>query len=233
MSATRTSSILLLVALVALLFPSTVNAHFTLQSPVPSREKVAFPNDNRRFFPIGPAKLVPALAAGRAMQAGSTVTLGFEIGNGARHVGPCTAELINLSTGASQSIGSEADCVNKRDAMTVKLPTQTCTNCVIKVKVTATHLGANNPEFYDSSCSARSSPDTADATRPALAARNAPPGRGQQDGNAGGACQPGEMKCGAGGQSILTCSNGAFVTMAVAPGTKCVPNGNSIMLDRA
>lgn len=134
-----------------------VSAHFTLTG---SREGVAFPSDNRRFWPIaGGGVLRPVLdclqfppnSSPRTLQAGSSVRLPFEIGNGARHVGLCQATLINRDTGATTSLGSQPDCVNRQDAMDVQIPaTATCTNCVIKVKVVATHLGAAFPEDYDS-----------------------------------------------------------------------------------
>ncbi|KAI9183906.1 hypothetical protein H9P43_002974 [Blastocladiella emersonii ATCC 22665] len=151
-------ALLVQLALILAALSPTADAHFTLQSPVASREKQEYPNDNRRYWPIaGGSTLRPVLDCLKlprrqvaTLAAGSTQVFGFEIGNNARHVGPCTAQLINLKTGATQDIGKEENCVNRRDAMTVKLPSTTCDECVVKIKVTATHLGANFPEFYDS-----------------------------------------------------------------------------------
>jgi len=41
--------------------------------------------------------------------------------------------------------------VNRLEAMTISLPpSKTCDDCVIVVKVAATHISASNPEFFDS-----------------------------------------------------------------------------------
>ncbi|KAL7748996.1 hypothetical protein RI367_005645 [Sorochytrium milnesiophthora] len=142
----------------AALLSQTAHAHFTITGPAFSREKQAYPNDNRRFWPIaGGATLRPlndCLLYPRgqvaSLSAGQALTVPFEIGNNARHVGMCTASLINLSSGAQTDLGQELNCVHDHDAMQLTLPQQSCANCVIKIKVTAVHLGPDHPEFYDS-----------------------------------------------------------------------------------
>ncbi|ORZ31492.1 hypothetical protein BCR44DRAFT_1442149 [Catenaria anguillulae PL171] len=175
------------------------------------------------------------------MQAGSSVTLGFEIGNGARHVGPCTAQLVDLSTGRTQDIGSEADCVNKRDAMTVKLPSQTCTNCVIKVKVTATHLGASNPEFYDSCMDVNISGGSGGGngggnggggSNPAPAPPTAPTPTQQPPANPGRQARPTPTNAAPQrpGRDQLDGSNGDANGPCQVGQMKCGPGGNSILM---
>ncbi|KAI9184219.1 hypothetical protein H9P43_003272 [Blastocladiella emersonii ATCC 22665] len=164
LSSTRSSKAAALVAaaLVAMvaLAPIAADAHFTLNSPGPSRESLQYPGSNERFFPYAGGntlRSIPDCLSMRAnpnpptVTAGTAQVVGFEIGNGAHHVGPCTAELIDPATGASTPLGSEANCVSLRQAMTVQLPpTTTCVDCVIKVSVKATHLSEANPEFYSS-----------------------------------------------------------------------------------
>ena len=151
-------------ALTLALCPLRAAAHFTL---IGSREKLAFPDNNMRFFPIGMRTQsdclnYPAGTSPMPIQAGAKVTLPFEIGNNARHVGPCTAQLVDITSGATTDLGGEMDCVNKcalfyhvvfmygeltslrayrYDAMHVSVPpTATCgASCVVKIKVTATH----------------------------------------------------------------------------------------------
>ncbi|KAI9223430.1 hypothetical protein BC828DRAFT_375946 [Blastocladiella britannica] len=258
---TRMLLLVQLAAALVLLAATTANAHFTLQSPVASREKTKYPSDNRRFFPIaGGNTLRPELdcltlpkGPKARVQAGAQQVFGFEIGNFAKHVGPCTAFLINPATGTTTKIGDQADCVNKFEAMTVQMPSTTCTDCVVKIKVSATHISAANPEFYDSCMDVdvvggsaggntggnngggskpkpRPTPTAAPpAPAPAPPAPTATtPGKSQNDGSA--ACTPGQMVCGAGGKTIRQCAFGKFVDMPVAPGTKCVPNGDSISI---
>ncbi|KAI9218293.1 hypothetical protein BC828DRAFT_222752 [Blastocladiella britannica] len=146
-----------LAVVLAALVPAPARAHFTLNG---SRDQAAWPSDNRRFFPIqsggGTVRPIPnclqiAKGTKQTIAAGSTQTFSFEIGNHAKHVGPCTAALVDPTTGQSTDLGSQADCVNKFEAMTITIPpTATCTDCVLKVNVMATHLGVSNAEYYDS-----------------------------------------------------------------------------------
>jgi hypothetical protein len=91
-----------------------------------------------------PARPVTPLAPG------SQQSLAYEIGNGASHVGPCTAVLINLDSNQQTPLPDVTNCVSNLKAYPFTVPNVSCPKCVIKVSVRAEHLGPNNPEFYDS-----------------------------------------------------------------------------------
>ncbi|KAI9146035.1 hypothetical protein BKA69DRAFT_1034967 [Paraphysoderma sedebokerense] len=132
-------------------------AHFTLSG---SREQAKFGlNDNQRFWPIrGGNTLRPVrdclqlpAAQAKNVQPGSQMTLTFEIGNGASHVGMCKASLIDRSTGKTvNSLGTLNNCVANGASLPIQIPSNPgCSQCVIKTEVTATHI-PTNPEDYDS-----------------------------------------------------------------------------------
>ena len=138
-----------------MLIYTVLEAHFTLFG---SREQAKWPAVNQRFWPISggatlrpdnsdclqlpPAKPVPVPSG--------PFTIQWEIGNGAHHVGQCTAYLIDTKTGASETIGSEKDCVSLTQSLKVDLSKHSCTSCVIKATVAAAHLGPSAIENYDS-----------------------------------------------------------------------------------
>lgn len=135
-------------------FVAAVNAHFTLHG---SREQAMY-SHNERFWPIRGGNTLRGIkdclqmppTTPRSMTPGSSVTLPFEIGGGAAHVGLCTAELVDSATGQATPIGQENNCVSRNQAMTVQIPSSVpCSNCVIKVRVHATHV-PTTPEDYDS-----------------------------------------------------------------------------------
>ncbi|KAL7749129.1 hypothetical protein RI367_005534 [Sorochytrium milnesiophthora] len=153
-----TGSFVACFGVVAALLGTTAHAHFTIDGPAPSREKQVYGDDDTRFWPIqGGDTLRPqsdCLSYPRgqvaSLTAGESLRVHFEIGNSARHIGLCTAWLIDLSTGGTVGSWEEPDCVARSDAMHLTLPSQSCHNCVVKIKVAAVHLGPDNPEYYDS-----------------------------------------------------------------------------------
>ncbi|KAI9139008.1 hypothetical protein BKA69DRAFT_1040479 [Paraphysoderma sedebokerense] len=133
------------------------DAHFTL---VGSREQAKFGKlDNQRFWPIKGGNILrpvrdclelPA-TKGKSVSAGTKMTLTFEVGGGASHVGMCKASLIDRQSGkVVNDLGSLKDCVAKGSAFPVEIPSNPgCTDCVIKTEVRATHIPVS-PEDYDS-----------------------------------------------------------------------------------
>lgn len=78
-----------------------------------------------------------------------------------------------------------------------------------------------------------SQPDPAPSKAPAQKSSDTtstPPGSGADDKSA---CTNGAMRCTQGGQGWQQCSNGVWMNMQVAPGTKCKDNNGSILLDYA
>lgn len=248
------SRFLALAIVIAALVPAPARAHFTLNG---SRDQAAWPSDNRRFFPIqSGGALRPILdclqiakGAKQTIAAGSTQTFSFEIGNHAKHVGPCTAALVDPATGQSTFLGSQADCVNKFEAMTVTIPpTATCTDCVVKINVMATHLGVANAEYYDScidvdvsggsggSSGPHAQVDTPAATpssapaAPAAPAPTtapaAPEAPAYPDAPAAGSCStPGAFSC-AGANSFQVCSvTREPIAFTVPAGYACTAGG--------
>jgi hypothetical protein len=146
-----------LTALLALWNLQQIQGHFTL---VGSREKAAYPSDNRRFFPIGPSTLETLRPVRDCAQLPpvTPILVGpnevhrfqFEIGNGASHIGPCEAFAVIGAT--SSKLNEEKNCVSKEGSfMDVTFPAlQPGTRGYLKMKVKAVHISEDKPEYYDS-----------------------------------------------------------------------------------
>ena len=155
---TRNLQYLTLTALVLLLQTFHTEGHFTMMNPV-SREKLKWPSDNTRFFPIkGGSTLRPGGDCTK-LQVGQKTSLNpgpysiqFEIGNGASHKGPCKASLLDAKTGQKVEIGQMNDCLPNGAKLDVTIPANfPCTECVLMAEVTATHMGSEAQyEYYDS-----------------------------------------------------------------------------------
>ena len=214
-----------------------VFTHFTMSG---SREMATYP-DNVHFWPIsGPSgtslrpdgncmtlKSVPS----KSVQPGS-VTFPFIIGNGASHIGLCSAFL--EENGKETHLNDQQDCISKFQAMTVDIPNIKCNNCVLKIKVAADHLGPTIIENYDSCLDITigdSNPTTTtqvlanavatpsfneNPTTPVAQPKVAPP--------AGASAAPAGYVCSADGKSYI--ADGYTVQMA--DGTKCVPTADGI-----
>jgi hypothetical protein len=155
------STSLCMILLASILYLQPTQGHFTLQG---SREQAFYP-DNRRFWPIavGSQPGVPPNGVLRPIRdcaslpiktvfqfaPNSLQQLRFEIGNGANHVGMCTAT-ININ-GQTTKSSSEDNCVSKPGSfMNVAIPNYPVgTSGYIKMKVTAVHI-PTAPEYYDS-----------------------------------------------------------------------------------
>ena len=118
-----------------------------------SREQSTYA-DNQRFYPVsGGATLRPVndcmklkAVAPKSIQPGSN-TFAYEIGNGASHVGLCSAFLED--SGKETFLNTQADCISKYKAMTVDIPNVKCDSCTLKIKVAANHQ-ISTIENYDS-----------------------------------------------------------------------------------
>ncbi|KAI9136696.1 hypothetical protein BKA69DRAFT_109016 [Paraphysoderma sedebokerense] len=142
-------------ALLVLICVASTQAHFTL---VGSREQAKW-QDNQRFWPIGGgATLRPVLnclslpaSSPRSAAPSASLSLPFEIGNGASHVGNCKASLYDRKTGKLvNDLGSINNCVSNGQVYNAQLPANPgCSECVIKVEVHAVHI-PTAPEDYDS-----------------------------------------------------------------------------------
>ena len=148
--------------------------HFALSG---SREMATY-SDNVHFWPIaGPPgtslrpdgdcmnlKSVPV----KTLQPGA-LSFPFIIGNNAAHIGLCSAYL--EENGKETHLNDQQDCVSQFNAMTVNIPSVQCTNCVLKIKVAADHLGPSLIEHYDScidiNITGASSPAALPSTSPA------------------------------------------------------------------
>jgi hypothetical protein len=233
-----------------------VRGHFTM---VGSREAMTY-QDNRRFWPIGPSNL-PTLrpltdcllykpTPLKALSAGSSVRFPFEIGNGARHVGQCTADLYNGDgTMRLPNFATQQDCIHQFDAMDLVIPSVNCPSCVIKIKVTAVHLGPEKPEFYDSCIDVAISgggketspvsptpqptgnpqvpppePPTGTIPGPLPTQTTSPtPSPPRSGSNPSGPCDStGDAVCDCKDSTMYYICSGSWQPMRVAPGTKCV-----------
>jgi len=146
---------LLLIALTAKLMILPASAHFCLFN---SREMADLKGD-QVFWPIRGSnsdrpnnsnclELAPAKAL--SGQLGSTIPLSWNVGNHAAHVGVCVGSIYDRKTNQQVAdLGSQKDCVPS-GAFQAKIPTSvSCSECVIKLIVTATHI-PTRPEDYDS-----------------------------------------------------------------------------------
>ncbi|KAJ1505502.1 hypothetical protein HMI54_000773 [Coelomomyces lativittatus] len=221
-----------------------IDCHFTILTPVRSRELQALPFSNEHFYPIEggntlrTVKNCLSFPKGEVAngQAGQTLTLKYLIGNGASHVGMCTAELYNSDTSQKiQDIGSLNNCMSKYQAMQVKLPDQACPHCVIRVKVIATHIpwapetydscmdisisgSTRNPYAYDSSVGIpKDTPSYEVPSSPSPIYANYDP----IDSSSNTCSLKKPYRCEKGGKSMYECVHETWLHRPLAPGTLC------------
>ena len=133
-----------------MLYFQVVYTHFTM---IGSREQATW-TGNQKFWPVdGGATLRPVndcmqlqAVAPKAVQPGSN-TFPYEIGNGASHIGLCSAFL--EEAGKETPLNTELDCISNKQAMTVDIPNVNCDRCTLKIKVAANHQ-VTTIENYDS-----------------------------------------------------------------------------------
>ncbi|KAI9179462.1 hypothetical protein H9P43_004785 [Blastocladiella emersonii ATCC 22665] len=157
MSPSTASLATLVVATLAIISAITpaASAHFTLTG---SREQSMW-QSNLKYYPIaGSPNARPITDCLQVpsktpipVTPGSTRTEAYDVGNHATHVGVCKGAIIDAKTGSTvATLPDVLNCVANSQAYSWTVPNINCPACVLKVSVTAVHLGPDHAENYDS-----------------------------------------------------------------------------------